>query len=134
MPVTPRGRRLLLWAAGVTAVLLPGVSGVLGGLPALLGSLLGLALVAAFFLGGRLPVRLADRVPPGVAFMVLGANYALRVVLLVVALVALRGADWLDGRYVGVTVVLGALAWSAVQVGLHVTSRRPTIEPFEARR
>jgi ATP synthase protein I len=134
MPVTPRGRRLLLWTAGVAGVLLPGVSGVLGGLPALLGSLLGMGLVGAFFLSGRFPVRLADRVPKGVAFIVLGANYGFRVVLLFVALVALRGADWLDSRFVGVAVVLGALVWSAVQIGLHVTSRRPTIEPFGARR
>lgn len=129
MPVTHRGRRPLVWAACATAVLLPAVSAALGGTEALAGSLIGLVLVGVFFLGGRIPVRFADRVPKGVAFAVLGLNYVVRILLLLVALTALANAPWIDPRYVGGTVILGALVWSVLQIGEHMTSRRPTIEP-----
>jgi hypothetical protein len=129
VPATPRARRLLVWAACVAAVLLPAGSALLGGTDALLGSLVGLGLVAAFFVGGRLPVRVADRVPKGVAFMVLGVNYVARILLLLIALLALGDATWLDPRFVGGTVIAGALVWSVAQIGEHMTSRRPTIEP-----
>jgi ATP synthase protein I len=143
MPVTAprRGRHPLLrnrraragCAVAVVVALLAG-SAALGGPAALAGSGAGLLLVAAFLFGGRVPVRLTDRVPAGVGFVVLLLNYTVRLLLVLVALVALRDASWLEPRAIGVTIVLGALLWSAVQVVGHVTSRRPTIEPTGSRR
>jgi ATP synthase protein I len=130
-----RGRRPLVWWSTVGAVvLLPVVSGLLGGRNAVVGAVVGVGLVAVFLLGGRLPVRLADRVPAAAGFAVLVLNYAVRLALLLVVLAALRDASWMEPRAVGVTIVLGALVWSAVQVVGHVTSRRPTIEPTGSRR
>jgi hypothetical protein len=125
-----RHRRALMWSACTAVVLLLTGSAALGGPPALAGSAVGLVLLAAFLFGGRLPARVADRVPAAVGFAVLVLNYAVRLALMLVALAALRDASWLEPRAVGVTIVLGALVWSAVQVAGHVTSRRPTIEPI----
>jgi hypothetical protein len=133
-PVRPRDRRHLSWAAAGAIVLLLAVAALAGGADAVLGAAMGLVLVAAFFLGGRLPIWLGGRVPAGVAFVALGTNYALRIVLLLLVLRALRGAQWVDSRMVGIAVVLGALVWSLLQVVGHVTSRRPTIEPMGSRR
>jgi hypothetical protein len=124
-----RGRRPLVWSTAAAVVLLPVVSGLLGGRDATVGAVVGLGLVAAFLLGGRLPVRLPDS-QPALGFAVLGLGYALRIILLLVALRALAGVDWADQRVVGLTVVGGAVVWSIVQIGAHVTSRRPTIEPI----
>jgi ATP synthase protein I len=115
-------------------VLLLAGSGLLGGATAAAGALVGLGLVAAFFVGGWIPVRLAPAVPPPLAFALLGLGYALRIVLLLLALQALAGVSWADPRMVGGTVVAGAVAWSFVQVAEHLTSRRPTIEPTRSPR
>jgi hypothetical protein len=125
-----RGRRPLVWSTAAAVVLLPVVSGLLGGRDATVGAVVGLGLVAAFLLGGRLPVRLTTDSQPVLGFAVLGLGYALRIILLLVALRALAGVDWADQRVVGLTVVGGAVVWSIVQIGAHVTSRRPTIEPI----
>jgi hypothetical protein len=136
MPVTVprRGRRPLVWSTVAAIVLLPVVSGLLGGAASAVGAMVGLALVAAFLLGGRIPVRLSPAVPPALGFALLGLGYALRIVLLLVALQALAGVEWADQRVVGGTVVVAAVVWSLVQVGAHLTSRRPTIEPMGSRR
>jgi hypothetical protein len=125
-----RNRRALAGGGAALVVLLLAGSAALGGLPALLGSVVGLLLVAAFLVGGRLPVRLGDRVPAAVGFAVLVVSYSVRLVLMLMALAALRDVSWIEPRAVGATIILGALMWSAVEVVGHVTSRRPTIEPI----
>jgi peptidoglycan/LPS O-acetylase OafA/YrhL len=132
MPVTVprRGRRPLAWGTCAVIVLLPVVSWLLGGPDAAAGAAIGPALVAAFFAGGWVPVAVGTRVPALLAFILLGLGYALRIVLLLVVLTALRDARWVDGRVLGGTVVFAALVWGFVQIGVHVTSRRPTIEPM----
>jgi hypothetical protein len=134
MPVPRRGRRLLVGATCAAIALLPAVAGAFGGADAAVGTLVGLALVTAFFLVGRIPVRLAPVVPAGLGFLLLGLGYALRIVLLILALGAVRNLAHVDGRVVAGTVILGALVWSFAQVGAHVTSRRPTIVPLGPRR
>jgi hypothetical protein len=134
MSVPRRGRRPLVWGTCAAIVLTPAVAGALGGTEAAAGAVVGLGLVTAFFLVGRIPVRLAPVVPAALGFLLLGLGYALRIVLLVLALGAVRELDHVDGRATAATVILGALVWSFVQVGAHVTSRRPTIEPLGSRR
>lgn len=102
---------------------------VLGGSDAVAGVVIGLALVVLFFLSGRVPLRLGRGVPPSAAFLLLGLNYMLRIGLLLLALRALRDADWLDRRVLGGAVIVGALLWNAVQVRGHLTSRRAAVEP-----
>src|SRR4051794_4231021 len=100
-------RRLQL-IVGVAVVVLLAGSLLLGGADALAGAAVGLALVAAFLLAGRLPFLVDAQLGAGAAFLVLGVNYLFRVVLLVVALAGLREQTWLDPRVVGVVVIVGA--------------------------
>jgi hypothetical protein len=110
-----------LWVVAVVGAfaLLAG-SLVFGGADALAGAAVGLALVALFLLAGRLPFLVHAQLGAGVAFLVLGVNYVFRVVLLAVALVALRDQTWLDPRVVGVVVIVGALGWNAVALRRHL--------------
>jgi hypothetical protein len=129
-----RDRRAQAGGVAVAVVLLLGGTAVFAGTRGLAGAAVGLALVTAFFLGGRLPVCLGAWANPAVGFAVLGLGYAVRVVLVILALRALRDDGWIDQRTLGAAVVLGALMWSVGQVVAHVTSRRPTIEPMGSRR
>lgn len=82
-----------------------------------LSAALATALVIAFFWSGLVPLLLArDRQErAGAALVVLLVNYVLRLllVLVVLRLAALGGV--VDARAVGLTVIAGALAWTAAQ-------------------
>jgi hypothetical protein len=94
---------------------------------------IGLLLVAAFMLGGRVPLRLGGETTPGLSFALLGLGYALRIVLLLLALRMFRDSGWVDGRVLGGTVILGALVWSLLQVAGHVSSQRPILDLLPSR-
>ena len=117
--------RLSLFLA-IAAVVLLGGAFVLGGTEALAGAAVGLALVATFLLSGRLPFLVDAQLSPGVAYLVLGINYLFRVVLLLVALVALKDQPWLDARALGVVVITGALVWNAMALRRHLDAARNT--------
>ena len=106
--------------AVVGAIALLAGSLVFGGADALAGAAVGLTLVALFLLAGRLPFLVDAQLGAGAAFLVLGINYLFRVVLLVVALAALRDQTWLDPRVVGLVVIVGALGWNAVALRRHL--------------
>ncbi|TQS44143.1 hypothetical protein [Cryptosporangium phraense] len=92
----------------------------LGGLESLAGASVGLGLVVLFLLSGRLPFLVDAQLAPGVAYLVLGINYLFRVVLLLVALVALKDQSWLDARALGLVVIGGALVWNAIALRKHL--------------
>lgn len=105
-----------LAVGGVCAV----VAGVQAGERGVVSALVGTAAVALFFWSGVLPLLLTrgqeDRAALGLA--VLLVNYTLR---LAVALLLLRGAesaDLVDGRVLGITIILATVTWTATQVAL----------------
>ncbi|SHM24835.1 hypothetical protein SAMN05443668_101105 [Cryptosporangium aurantiacum] len=115
---------LLIGLAGILVLL--GAAFALGGTDALVGAAVGVALVAAFLLSGRLPFLVDAQLAPGLAYLVLGINYLFRVVLLLVALVALKDQTWLDARALGVVVITGALVWNAMVLRRHLGVARNT--------
>ncbi|MFI5956776.1 hypothetical protein [Cryptosporangium sp. NPDC051539] len=93
---------------------------VLGGTESLAGAAVGLVLVTLFLIAGRLPFVVDNQLGPGIAYLVLGINYLFRVVLLLVALVALKDQPWLDARALGLVVISGALVWNAIALRKHL--------------
>lgn len=89
-----------------------------------LSAALGAALVVVFLSAGTIPFAVAGDTTDGrggLAFLVLGLTYALRLVLaLVVAKVA---APHVDGRTVGLTVLACATAWTATTLVLTLARR-----------
>jgi hypothetical protein len=120
-------RRLSMIAVAAVAVLLIG-SLVAGGADAFAGAAVGLVLVALFLLAGRLPFVANAQLGAGAGFLILGLNYLFRIVLLLVALAALRNQTWLDQRVVGVVVIVGALGWNVVALRRHLLTANAAAE------
>jgi hypothetical protein len=115
-------------AMGAALVLVVAAFWVVGGDRSGAGAGVGIAMVVLFFAGGRAPMLLASSTPAGQLFLLVAMGYVLRVVLLLVVLVNLGEASWLDRQAVAATILAGALAWTAYLVRAHVTSRQPTLE------
>lgn len=98
----------------VSALVAWAVAGVAG----LAAGLVGTLLVLGFFASGAVPLFLAGqaglRARAGVALLLL--TYTLRLVLVLLVLAAALQTDLVDGPALGLTVIVCALAWSAVQM------------------
>jgi hypothetical protein len=95
--------------------------------------LLGLALVIGFMSAGSLPFVVAGDTREGrggLAFLVLGLTYALRLVLALVLLKAAARSHVLDREVIGLVVIACAVAWTGTQVALGLSRRHaPHLEP-----
>ena len=102
---------------GVTAC---GLALATAGREGLVGALAGTAVVAGFFVFGMLNAALAAAFAPRAALVVALLTYTVQVVALGLLLVAVaRSAsaqEAMDVRWLGGTVIAGALGWSAALV------------------
>jgi hypothetical protein len=76
--------------------------------------LAGLALVAVFFSVSAAAVAWAGRIDDSLTLPVALGTYVLKVVVLGIVLLSLKGKPWLDPRAFGFAVVAGTLAWTTV--------------------
>jgi ATP synthase protein I len=74
----------------------------------------GLAIVAVFFCVGALAVTAAGKLGDELTLPAALGSYLIKVVLLGVLLVSVRGKPWLDPVALGVSVLVGTLTWTAV--------------------
>jgi ATP synthase protein I len=91
--------------------------------------LAGLAIVAAFFSVGAYAVALAGRVSDSLTLPVALGTYLVKVTLLGVLLVWLRGQPWLDPKPFGLAIAAGTLAWTAVHARRVWTSQLYYVDP-----
>jgi ATP synthase protein I len=123
-PPPPSLRVPGLGRALVSTVVLGVVLGVVAqlgeGRPALLGTVVGMALVWGFFLFGALNTGLAAAYAPRASMLVALLTYTVQVVALALVLVAISRSgmaeDTLDVRWLGGTVILGTLVWTGALV------------------
>ena len=105
------------------------------GTSGLFSGALATVLVVAFLTTGLVPVKLIHRPQdyPGLSIAVLLLTYALRVVLVLMALSLLGRTDVADGRWLAVTIVAVALTWSGAHVvhAMRASRREVTIVPEE---
>lgn len=110
----------------VVAVVGTALAALLGGRPQVLGVLVGVALVAGFFVLGSTAVGVVATHAPRVSLLVALLTYVLQVLglALVLLLLTRSGAleSTLDRRWIGGTVVVGTLGWVTA---LTVTAVRP---------
>jgi ATP synthase protein I len=116
-------------AAGLLAVL---VSWAAVGDHGPLSALLGLVMVLAFFSAGTLPFVVAGDGTggrSGLAFLVLGMTYVLRILAGVVVYQVATRSDAVDSTVVGLTVISCALVWVNTQVVVGLSRRhQPTLD------
>lgn len=102
----------------------------------LVSGALATVLVVVFLTTGLVPVRLIQRPQdyPGLSIAVLLLTYALRMVLVLMALTLLGRAGISDGTWLAVTIVLVALTWSGAHIAYAVraSGREVTIVPEES--
>ncbi len=74
----------------------------------------GLAVVVAFFSVSAYAVAAAGRVSDSLTLPVALGTYLVKIILLGVLLVAVRGQPWLDPQAFGFSVLAGTFAWTGV--------------------
>lgn len=127
-----RRQRLASLVTSLVGLVAAGVAWAAVGTDGIWSALLGTALVVLFLSAGALPFVVAGDTTQGrggVAFLVLGLTYALRLVLALVVLKLASRTDWVHGGVVGLTVVACAAAWVVTMVVLGISRRhQPTLE------
>jgi ATP synthase protein I len=97
-----------------------GAAVVVADAPQLVGALAGTGLVAVFFLFGMLNTALAATFAPRAALVMALLTYTMQVVALGLLLVVVSRSglspDTLDVRWLGGTVIVGALGWTVALV------------------
>lgn len=127
-----RGALLPTIAVGPVAVV---VAAIVGGGKAALGAALGFVIALAFFALGLLVMRKLGSASDPLRFLASAlAVFMGQMIFLLVVIIALQGATWLDGTAFGLTVLAVALVWQVFQVIAFVRSRRLAFdEPQETR-
>ncbi|GAB2875385.1 hypothetical protein [Streptomyces mayteni] len=121
-----RGAAIPTAAVGVLAV---AIGAVVAGVDGAVGVALGVLLAALFFGGGLLTLGYVGRRWPELFFGAAFMTYTTQMVLLVVALLLLRDASFLNPRAFIIGVVVGTVAWLGGQVRAHVRIKSPYVVP-----
>ena len=127
-----RGAFLPTVGVGPVAVV---VAAIVGGGKAALGAALGFAIALAFFALGLLIMRRLGGASDPFRFLASAlAVFMGQMIFLLVVIIVLQGASWLDGTAFGLTILAVALVWQVFQVIAFVRSRRLAFdEPRETR-
>jgi ATP synthase protein I len=127
-----RGAFLPTVAVGPVAVV---VAAIVGGGKAALGAALGFVIALAFFALGLVVMRKLDSAADPLRFLASAlAVFMGQMIFLLVVIIALQDATWLDGTAFGITVLAVALVWQVFQVIAFVRSRRLAFDaPQETR-
>ena len=127
-----RGAFLPTVAVGPVAVV---VAAIVGGGKAALGAALGFVIALAFFALGLIIMRKLGGASDPFRFLASAlAVFMGQMIFLLLVIIALQGASWLDGTAFGLTILAVALVWQVFQVIAFVRSRRLAFdEPQETR-
>ena len=111
--------RVVRRSAAITAVIAAvcvAVSAGLGGLKGLYGSLIGIAIVAAFFGISVLVVGRAARISPQVMMAAAMISYVVKIIGFAIAVILLGKSTAFNGRALGFTALICILAWAVAEV------------------
>lgn len=117
-----RGAFVPTLAVGPVAVV---VAALVGGGKAALGAFLGFAVAIVFFALGLYVMRRLDSGADPFRFLASAlAVFLGQMIFLLLIIVWLQGADWLDGTAFGLSALAVALVWQVFQVVAYVRTRR----------
>jgi len=129
------GARVLVWAAVTTAglgLVAGAVGGLVSGSAAGLGVLVGAFIAVAVFSFGSFTVHTVAGLMPAASLLFALLTYALQVLLLLLALVAIEDAglveDTLDRVWMVGGIIGGTLVWMVAQVVWTVRARIPVFD------
>jgi ATP synthase protein I len=105
------------------------VSTAIGGGKGLLGAVLGIALVAAFFGISVVAVGRAARVSPQAMMITAMTTYVAKILILLFFVVRFAATTVFNPRLFGVTALACILVWSVSQVAWSLRLKAPYVEP-----
>ncbi|MGP8001910.1 MAG: hypothetical protein ACLPKI_31995 [Streptosporangiaceae bacterium] len=111
----PIARRSAAVTAGAALIMIV-LSTVLGGAKGLLGSVLGVALVAVFFAISITAVTWAAKVSPQAMMITALTSYIIKILILLVLVAQFSGTTAFNGKLFGLTAIVCVLVWSFAQV------------------
>jgi|SRR5215813_4680338 len=120
-------RSAMLTAPVALVMILLGVT--LGGSKGLLGAVLGVALVIAFFGISVLVVSRAARVGPQAMMAAAVGTFLVKILVLIVLLGIFQDSTAFNGRIFGLTVIVCVIAYSAAQMVSSMRLKMPYVEP-----
>jgi ATP synthase protein I len=130
MPATyARIARRSALAAAVVAVIMVGVSTGIAGSKGLLGSVLGVALVAIFFAISVFAVGRASRISPQAMMVTAMITYIVKILALLFFVAAFGSTTVFNARLFGLTALACILAWCAAQVVWSLRLKFLYVEP-----
>ncbi len=123
--VIKRSAVITLAVAIAMVAISAGVSGVKG----LIGSLIGIGVVAVFFGISVVVVGRAARVNPQVMMIAALGSYIVKFIALAALMIWLSKSTAFSGRLLGLTAIVCILTWSAAQVITSMKLKVPYVEP-----
>ena len=121
-------RRSAVITAPVAIVLIV-LSAILGGGKGLLGAVLGVALVAAFFGISALAVGQAAKRGPQAMMITAITTYIVKIVLLLFLVSRYSNTTAFNGKLFGLTAIVCILVWTTVQAMVSARLKVPYVEP-----
>ena len=111
----PIARRSAVTTAGAALIMVV-LSTVLGGAKGLLGSVLGVALVAVFFAISIIAVWRAAKISPRAMMVAALTSYVVKILVLLILVARFSNTTAFNGRLFGLTAIVCVLVWSGAQV------------------
>lgn len=111
------------------AVMMIVLSAILGGGKGLLGAVLGVALVAAFFGISTFAVGQAARYGPRAMMVTALTTYIVKIVALLFLVTRYSDTTAFNGKLFGLTAIVCILVWTTVQVMVSARLKVPYVEP-----
>jgi ATP synthase protein I len=121
-------RRSVVTTAAVGAVMAV-ISLAVGGGKGLLGSVLGIALVAVFFAISVVAVARAAKVSPQAMMITAMTTYIVKILVLLFFVVRFASSTAFNTKLFGLTALVCILAWTASQVTWSLRLKIPYVEP-----
>jgi ATP synthase protein I len=115
--------------AAIAAGIMLAISGIVGGGKGLIGGLIAIALVAAFFGVSIFAVGKAAKVSPHLMMVTALGTYLVKILALVIIAGQLQGSTAINPRLFGLTAIVCVLAYSAAQVVWSMRLKLPYVEP-----
>lgn len=125
-------QRILRGAAiptGIAGVVLMVVFLLASGVDGLVGSLLGIVIVGAFFSASLIVTSRASRHGPNAMMAAAMVTYLIKIVLLGVLLVSLRDTTVFDFHAFAISILVGTVVWLSFQVRMFMKTKMLYVEP-----
>lgn len=113
----------------IAALVMIVLSGALGGSKGLVGALIGVALVVAFFGVSAAAMSWASQKSPQVTMVTAASTYLIKILALFYLVVRYSATTAFNGKLFGFTVVVCVVVWTSAQALVSARLKVPYVEP-----